>query len=103
MKPALIYVRETAGESVMEQIERCRAYAAALEYQALAAFVDLQVPGPAYRIALRGVMDMIEAGDIEAVIAPSAGTISKDPARLDAIREDLSAKRCVLHVVFGPS
>ncbi len=99
MKLAIIYAREIAGESVMEQIERCRQYASAHDCRVVSAFVDLRVEGPAYRLGLRAIMDMVEAGDIEIVIASAPEMMSKDSARLEAIREDLSGKSCELRFV----
>ncbi len=96
MKPAIIYAREIAGENVMEQIERCRQYASAHDCRVMSAFVDLRVEGPAYRLGLRAIMDMIEAGDIEVVIASAPETMSKDAMRIDSIREDLQGKNCEL-------
>ncbi len=99
MKRAIVYAREVPVESLQAQIEACRGRAIELGYTPIAAMVDLQTPGPAYRLGLRAVLDIVNTGDAEAVVAPSPERLSKDPARLNSIREMLQEKNCVLRYV----
>ena len=97
MKTAIVYVREVPGESVQAQLDACRWYAEAQGWVPVAAVIDLQTPGPAYRLGLRGVLDMVGAGDVPALVALSAEHLSKDPVRLQALQETLGEKNCEIH------
>ena len=97
MKTAILYVREVPDEAVQAQLEACRRYAEAQGWIPVAAVVDLQTPGPAYRLGLRGVLDMVGAGDVPVLVARSAAHLSKDPVRLQALQETLGEKNCAIH------
>ncbi len=94
VKSAILYAREIEGESLQAQIETCRQYAVSQGLVLVAAVVDLQTPGPAYRLGLRGALDMVGAGDVPALIALSPERLSKDPVRLAALEETLREKNC---------
>ena len=94
MKLAILYAREIEGESLQTQIAVCRQYAVSQGFVAVAAVVDLRTPGPAYRLGLRGALDMVGAGDVPVLIAMSPGHLSKDPVRLEALKETLGEKNC---------
>ena len=97
MQPAIIYLREVSGESLQEQLETCRRFAAAKGFEAVATVMDLKTSGPAYRLGQRGMLDMVGAGDVEVVIALSQEQVSKDPVRLASLQEMLGEKNCTLY------
>ena len=99
MKTAIIYAREVPEESLQAQIEACRQHAIGLGFTAIAAAVDLQTQGSTYRLGLRGVLDMVVAGDVEGLVALSPERLSKDPARLQSIQEMLQEKNCTIYYV----
>jgi DNA invertase Pin-like site-specific DNA recombinase len=99
MKTAIVYAREMRGENLQAQIDACRQYALGLGFTVVAAVVDLQTHGPAYRLGLRGAMDMVVAGDVEGLVALNPERVSKDPARLQPIQEMLQEKHCTLYYV----
>lgn len=99
MKTAIIYVREINGENTEARIEQCRSYSMEHGFVPVTAVVDLHMPGPAYRLGLRGVMDMVGAGDVAALITIAAEQLSKDPVRLQALQETLGEKNCQIHYV----
>jgi hypothetical protein len=101
VKTAILYAREIEGQSLQEQLDACRRYAAAQGLVAVAAVVDLQTSGPAYRLGLRGALDMVGAGDVPVLIAVSAAHLSKDPVRLQALQEMLQGKNCEIHYAGG--
>jgi len=101
VKKAIIYLRETRGERLEEQIEACRRYAHEQGFEAHTAVVDFLMPGPAYRLGLRGALDMVGAGDMEVVVALNPDQVSKDPTRLRDIEEMLREKNCELHYARG--
>ena len=94
VKTAVLYVREMSGSAIQEQLDVCRRHAEAQGLVPVAAVIDLQTPGPAYRLGLRGVLDMVGAGDVPVVIAVSPTHLSKDPVRLQALQETLEEKSC---------
>jgi hypothetical protein len=61
--------------------------------------VDLQTQGPAYRLGLRGVLDMVVAGDVEGLVVIDPERLSKDQTRLQSIQEMLQEKHCTLYYV----
>src|SRR3954451_20070991 len=97
MTTAIVYVREMPGVDLQAQIAACRAYAEAHNRMPVAAVIDLHLPGPGYRLGMRGVLDMVSAGDIPMVVAISPEQVSKDPVRLAAMQEMLAEKNCELH------
>ena len=99
MKTAIVYAREVAGESLQVQIDACRQHALGLGFTAVAALVDLQAQGPTYRLGLRGVLDMVVAGDVEGLVALNPERLSKDAARLQSIQEMLREKNCTPYYV----
>lgn len=99
MDTAILYVREIKGESIQTQLDVCRVYAVAQGWEPVAAVIDLLMPGPAYRLGLRGAMEMVGAGRVPVLIAQSAEHLSKDPVRLDALHETLQEKNCVIRFV----
>ena len=99
MKTAIVYVREVSEENLQAQIDVCRQHALGLGFTPVAAVVDLQTQGPAYRLGLRGVLDMVVAGDVEGLVALNPERLSKDPARLQSIREMLQEKNCTIYYV----
>ena len=99
MNTAILYAREIRGESLQEQLDACRRYAVARGFVPVAAVIDLQTPGPAYRLGLRGVLDMVGAGDVPVLVAMSPVHLSKDPVRLQALQETLQEKKCEIHFV----
>jgi hypothetical protein len=101
MKSAMIYVRELAGTSLDAQVEQCRRYAAARDLVVGAAVVDFELPVPAYRLGLRGALDMVSAGDVAVLITPSPEHLSTNPLRLESLRAMLSEKNCDIQYVNG--
>ena len=99
VKKAILYLREVRGESLLEQMEACRQYAEQHGFETHAAVIDLATRGPAYRLGLRGALDMVSAGDVEAFVAFNAERLSKDPTRLQDLEEMLREKNCELHYV----
>ena len=99
MKLAIIYAREIAGENVYEQVDACRTFAQANDLVPTATVIDLVMDGPAYRLGLRGVLDMIGAAGIPVVIALSAEHVSKDPVRLRSLAEIIGERDCVFMFV----
>ena len=97
MKSAIVYARETSGESLQAQIEACRQYALSQGLAPVAAVVDLQTPGPAYRLGLRGALEMVGAGDVPVLIALSPEQLSRDPLRLESLQAMLAEKNCEIH------
>ncbi len=97
VKKAILYLREVRGESLQEQMEACRQYAQQQGFETHAAVIDLATPGPAYRLGLRGALDMVSAGDVEAFVAFNAERLSKDPTRLQDLADMLREKNCELH------
>jgi hypothetical protein len=103
MNIAILYAREMHGQSLQEQLDMCRRFAEAQGYVPVAALIDFQTPGPAYRLGLRGVLDMVTAGDVPMLVAVSSQHISKDPVRLEALHETLRERSCeVRYVVDEP-
>ncbi len=94
MKTAIIYAREMRGESLNDQIAACRAFAVAQELVPVATVVDLLVDGPAYRLGLRGALDMVKAGDVPVLVAMSKGHVSKDSIRFGSLQETLAERNC---------
>jgi hypothetical protein len=103
MKPAVIYIRETGQASLEELLQECRDYADANALEPTAAVFDLRTMNLAYRLGLRGALDMVAAGDMQALIALDPANLSMDPARLKSIREMLRERNCTLHYVRGGS
>lgn len=98
---AILYVRETPGHDLQAEIDTCRRYAEGRGYAPVTVVLDLQMPGPAYRLGWRGVMDMVTAGDVPLVVACTPAQVSKDPTRLQAIQEMLAERNCELHFAEG--
>ena len=94
MKTAILYGREIRGENVFEQIEACRAFALAHDLVPVATVIDMLTAQPAYRLGLRGALDMVGAGDVPVLVALSAEHVSKDPVRLGALQETLAERNC---------
>jgi DNA invertase Pin-like site-specific DNA recombinase len=94
MKTAVIYAREMRGEDVYEQAEACRAFAVANDLVPVATVIDVLSTQPAYRLGLRGALDMVKAGDVPVLVALSAAHVSKDPVRLAALQETLAERGC---------
>ncbi len=94
MKTAIVYAREMRGSSLDEQLALCHQLAAAENLIVVTAVVDFQSPTPAYRLGLRGVLDMVGAGDVPVVLAVSPQHLSKDPVRLQALNDMLREKNC---------
>ena len=101
VKTAILYAREMEDECLEAQLDACRQYAEAQGWVAVAAVIDLKTPGPAHRLGLRGVLDMVGAGDVPVVVALSAAHLSKDPVRLQALEETLREKNCELHYALN--
>ncbi len=101
MNTAIVYAREVLGESLQAQIDACRDHALGLGFTAVAAVVDLQTQGPAYRLGLRGALDMVVAGDVAGLVVLNPAQLSKDPARLQSIQEMLQEKNCTIYYVHG--
>jgi DNA invertase Pin-like site-specific DNA recombinase len=99
MKFAIIYAREKAGENVYEQVDACRAFAEANNLTPTATVVDLLMDGPAYRLGLRGALDMVKAGDIPVLVAMSQDHVSKDAVRFASLQETLSELNCAVMFV----
>ena len=99
MKLAIVYAREIAGENVYEQVDACRAFAQANDLVPTATVIDLVMDGPAYRLGLRGALDMVKAGDIPVLVAMSQVHVSKDAVRFASLQETLAELNCTVMFV----